>query len=121
YSVVECPWCDMALLHETKLEVMFDFFVASIRPSLLRLVLLALMLWGQLVDFLAASSLSAYCVGGKCNVVRWESERIGCSTAVSGMDEFSTFCGKHFTWFGSGNRCNRLDRFLVSPLWMIFL
>ncbi|KAK9032657.1 hypothetical protein V6N11_056915 [Hibiscus sabdariffa] len=80
-----------------------------------------LMLWGQLVDFLAASSLSAYCVGGKCNVVRWESERIGCSTAVSGMDEFSTFCGKHFTWFGSGNRCNRLDRFLVSPLWMIFL
>ncbi|KAK8549179.1 hypothetical protein V6N13_063575 [Hibiscus sabdariffa] len=55
-------------------------------------------------------------------------ERRGCAISARGISEFCEFVeaaalsdvpihGKDFTWFGSGNKCSRLDRFLVSKEW----
>ncbi|KAK8549189.1 hypothetical protein V6N13_063585 [Hibiscus sabdariffa] len=67
-------------------------------------------------------------VGGDFNVVMWIEERRGCAISARGISEFCEFVeaaapsdvpihGKDFSWFGSGNKCSRLDRFLVSKEW----
>ncbi|KAK8562615.1 hypothetical protein V6N13_018804 [Hibiscus sabdariffa] len=61
-------------------------------------------------------------------MVRRLDERRGCVIASRGISEFCDFMevaalsdvplqGKVFTWFESGNKCSRLDRFLVSNYW----
>ncbi|KAK9018747.1 hypothetical protein V6N11_033794 [Hibiscus sabdariffa] len=65
---------------------------------------------------------------GDFNMVRCVDERRGCVIARRGISDFCDFVeaaalsdvplqGKLFTWFGSGNKCSRLDRFLVSNDW----
>ncbi|KAL4324936.1 hypothetical protein GQ457_11G028430 [Hibiscus cannabinus] len=84
-------------------------------------------LWDDLGGFLDLSQQS-WCVCGDFNMVLKLEERRGCSTIPRGMAEFGDFienivlidfplCGKGFTWFGSGNRCSRIDRVLVTSAW----
>ncbi|GMI72221.1 hypothetical protein HRI_000891400 [Hibiscus trionum] len=70
-----------------------------------------------------------WCVAGDFNVVKTMEERRCCYGSQQGMTAFVSFIegmglidvkvvGKCFTWFGSGNKCSRLDRFLISEEWI---
>ncbi|KAK8628020.1 hypothetical protein V6N13_063732 [Hibiscus sabdariffa] len=70
-----------------------------------------------------------WCIVGDFNVVRTVEERQGMVSLARGMCEFNEFIedldlvdlplkGHRFTWFGSGNKCSRLDRFLLSVEWL---
>ncbi|KAK8698013.1 hypothetical protein V6N13_114145 [Hibiscus sabdariffa] len=70
----------------------------------------------------------AWCVGGDFNWVMQMDERRGYASSSRGIPKFCEFVctaalsnvplqGKAFTWFGSENKCSRLDRFLVSNEW----
>ncbi|KAL4361385.1 hypothetical protein GQ457_04G022460 [Hibiscus cannabinus] len=87
-------------------------------------------LWVDLAVLLCSESLSL-CVGSDFNMVRWPSERSGCSALSQGMRVFYEFIdsfelvdlslvGKQYTWFGRGNCGSQIDRFLVSVSWLDF-
>ncbi|KAK8685548.1 hypothetical protein V6N13_041548 [Hibiscus sabdariffa] len=70
-----------------------------------------------------------WCIVGDFNVVRTVEERQGMVSLARGMCEFNEFIedldladlplkGYRFTWFGSGNKCSRVDRFLLSVEWL---
>ncbi|KAL4291162.1 hypothetical protein GQ457_14G018570 [Hibiscus cannabinus] len=82
-------------------------------------------LWGELGLYLEERRDWAWCVAGDFNATRWASERRGCTSFSQGMNKFSEFVeesglvdfpleGKRFTWFGLGDRCNMIDRFLIA-------
>lgn len=76
----------------------------------------------------------AWCLGGDWNVVRFLSERLGCTQFAADMIEFSEWIeslslvdlhlsGNSFTWSNHQKRTImfRLDRFLVSTDWLDLL
>ncbi|KAK8624172.1 hypothetical protein V6N13_065525 [Hibiscus sabdariffa] len=83
--------------------------------------------WQQIVSIILPKNI-AWCVGGDFDMVCREEERRGCAFSSRGISEFCDFVekaalcdismqGKRFTWFGSGNKRSKLDRFLVSNDW----
>ncbi|XVF28890.1 hypothetical protein REPUB_Repub15cG0071800 [Reevesia pubescens] len=71
-----------------------------------------------------------WCIAGDFNIVRNSSERKGCSEIGNGVKEFNEFIHKgelidlsllnrKFTWFRSGVKRSRLDRFLVNMDWLL--
>lgn len=72
-------------------------------------------------------------MGADWNVIRFTSERVGCSQFTAGMDDFSGWIDSHslvdlqlsggnFTWSNHQNPpiLSRLDRFLASTDWLDF-
>ncbi|XP_028083438.1 uncharacterized protein LOC114284690 [Camellia sinensis] len=73
-----------------------------------------------------------WCLGGDFNEIRTVGERIGVSYRDRGMREFNQFIdncevvdvpmiGRKFTWCNAldGNKWSRIDRFLISPEWLM--
>ncbi|KAK8605390.1 hypothetical protein V6N13_102172 [Hibiscus sabdariffa] len=128
--------CGMAIFQETKLEFIDEKVVKQgvedWRCGIIGLYAPFVVteqreFWEKVVTIILEKNV-AWCVGGDFNMVRCVDERRGC---VIGRREISDFCnfvevaalsdvllqGKLFTWFGSGNKCGQLDRFLVSTDW----
>ncbi|KAK8644373.1 hypothetical protein V6N13_123682 [Hibiscus sabdariffa] len=85
-------------------------------------------LWRRLGEMVSALT-APVCCGGDFNVVLSLEERRNCVGDKRGMDGFVSFveemgflnlpaAGKAFSWFGTGLKASRLDRFLVSPAWV---
>ncbi|KAK8681329.1 hypothetical protein V6N13_053733 [Hibiscus sabdariffa] len=85
-------------------------------------------LWNDIRQIVQAGR-HPWCIVGDFNVVRTVEERQGMVSLARGMFEFNEFIedldlvdlpskGHRFTWFGSGNKCSRLDRFLLSMEWL---
>ncbi|GMJ01096.1 hypothetical protein HRI_003778800 [Hibiscus trionum] len=69
------------------------------------------------------------CVVDDFNAILYETDRIGVSDRYAEMEAFGEFVhaaglidlplvGKRFTWFGYGNRCSRIYRYLISSCWL---
>ena len=86
-------------------------------------------LWVEL-DTVRSRWLLAWCLFGDFNIIRYPSERLGCSSFGLAMFKFSDFIAKHslvdlpleggeFTWFCNSDRpsMSKIDRVLVSTDW----
>ena len=86
-------------------------------------------LWVEL-DTVRSRWLLAWCLFGDFNIIRYPSERLGCSSFGLAMFKFSDFIAKHslvdlpleggeFTWFRNSDRpsMSKIDRMLVSTNW----
>ncbi|KAK8640196.1 hypothetical protein V6N13_007955 [Hibiscus sabdariffa] len=102
--------CGIVMLQETKLECVTDKLVKQ-----------------GILEIIGQRSI-AWCVEGGFNMVMRVEECHGCSNNDRGIAVFCEFVskaalcdiplqGKTFTWFGSGNKCNRIDIFLASMEW----
>ncbi|KAL7216522.1 hypothetical protein ACSBR1_028464 [Camellia fascicularis] len=84
-------------------------------------------LWENLLN-LKENFPKPCCLGGDFNENRNVGERVGCSIRERGMKEFNNFIdrcevtelqmlGRKYTWCNAlyGNKCSKIDRFLISP------
>lgn len=91
-------------------------------------------LWEALLEWKSNSSIQAWCIAGDFNAVRSAEERRGKSTDEAQgrreIDGFNDFIdrmdvfdipiqGRKYTWYRpNGTAMSRLDRFLVSQMWL---
>ncbi|KAL4326071.1 hypothetical protein GQ457_11G031760 [Hibiscus cannabinus] len=133
---------ELAFLVETKLEDVseavvkslwwtdsFTFLMsASVGLSGGILIIWEQDLWRRLLSVIGDLT-EPCCCGGDFNAVLSLDKRRHCVGDLRNMTGFRSFveeaglldipaAGKVFTWYGAGSKASRLDRFLVSPLWV---
>ncbi|KAK8652759.1 hypothetical protein V6N13_126784 [Hibiscus sabdariffa] len=132
HKVLRQQRIEMVFLVETKLEVVSEAVVKSLWwiDSFNFLMSASEGLSGGILIIWELGSLTEpCCCGGDFNTVLSLEERCRCVGDLRTMAGFVSFveeaglldipaAGKVFTWYGAGSKASRLDRFLVSPMWV---
>ncbi|XP_028125261.1 uncharacterized protein LOC114322196 [Camellia sinensis] len=129
FHLSDCCCTRSFILLSGKIQNSFDCVIINIYAS--NDVVRRKELWVTLLN-LKHSFPKPWCLGGDFNEIRTVGERIGVSCRDRGMKEFNQFIdncelvdvpmiGRKFTWCNAldGNKWSRIDRFLISPEWLV--